>query len=741
MVNKTRRTPSIGKQSFDFENSQNVSRSMIEAGSQGTSRILAGLLAYKNTRLSSMYGEHTTTGAKFLRAFNMQTAAKWYDRFRATAKEDDNEDNEAQEKAIKSVHTTQSKQSAILVATWKRLDSIHGLLAVVASDVLDIKKVMTDSGKNPIKSRLLIKKVMAEEQAKVELRKKFAYKEEVERYGKEDPLEALKEEVDKLGDKIDALGNKKDDKGWLSKIWDMLKMSKLFGILSTIAGVIATIASVSGIILGFIKAMSDGMKKSHMRATDNIMTGDAWKRYEETGDLGEIHTSIEQSLQAGERDVEQRRKGVEAGTVKPVELANYEKRLADRKEWLQKSEELSDEQKKVAADYIKARDAKNAGVAPADWRNMKQTLINECSAAVKAGKMTRAEANDYLGLFDAYKAKCIAGELSNPSIAGFKAWAGGSQGAVTPETPPVKTPVLTPPTPPTPVTGEKKRHWWKPDKPKPAPNAPTSGRGTIGQAGTQATGTLAKKPASPGTLFPKTGMNNSEWDIYRNTLASIESEGAGGYSAVGGSGNAYDGRYQLGKAAKTDAARILGIPDPGHTPAARQAFRDNPELQEAMFAAYTVANHGYMNSSPIYRDLPRNKKIEALGYAHNQGHGKAKEWLRTGKVGKDGFGTKGTRYSEALAKNLSQSSGTMMADNVTPKSTVSGSTIDQQSRALNAANSPSAASPTVIVGPTNNTVVSNNGQKRKSDRADVLSNDNALVRIVMRDSKHPVLVG
>jgi hypothetical protein len=208
---------------------------------------------------------------------------------------------------------------------------------------------------------------------------------------------------------------------------------------------------------------------------------------------------------------------------------------------------------------------------------------------------------------------------------------------------------------------------------------------------------------------------------------------------VGGSGNAYDGRYQLGKAAKTDAARILGIPDPGHTPAAREAFRADPELQEAMFAAYTVANHGYMKSSNLYNKLPHHKKIEVLGYAHNQGHSKAKEWLRTGKVGADAFGTKGTKYSEALAKNLAQQSGPMMADNYQPTPTTNGNALDSQSRSLQAVNySPPTGTPNVIVGPTvNNTTVSQNA-RRKGDRADTLAKDNSLVRTAMKDVKHPV---
>ena len=154
------------------------------------------------------------------------------------------------------------------------------------------------------------------------------------------------------------------------------------------------------------------------------------------------------------------------------------------------------------------------------------------------------------------------------------------------------------------------------------------------------------------------GANKQQWDTYRNTIAQIESGGR--YDVAGGSGKYYDGRYQMGGPAKTDAARILGIPDPGHSDnpndPRRVAFRKNPELQEKMFAAYTLANHGYLSSNPNYQAKKTiEQKLQVLGYAHNQGAGGASKWMRTGKVGKDGFGTSGTKYSDALREAFKKS--------------------------------------------------------------------------------------
>jgi murein DD-endopeptidase MepM/ murein hydrolase activator NlpD len=163
--------------------------------------------------------------------------------------------------------------------------------------------------------------------------------------------------------------------------------------------------------------------------------------------------------------------------------------------------------------------------------------------------------------------------------------------------------------------------------------------------------------AAPGAydIASQLGATKEQWDIYRNTLAQIESGGR--YDIPGGSGKHYDGRYQMGAAAKKDAARILGIPYPGHSDdpnhPSRVAFRNNPELQERMFAAYTLANNGYLSSNPRYQSKQTaEQRLQVLGYAHNQGAGGASRWLNTGIVGRDGFNTKGTRYSDALARNF-----------------------------------------------------------------------------------------
>ena len=157
----------------------------------------------------------------------------------------------------------------------------------------------------------------------------------------------------------------------------------------------------------------------------------------------------------------------------------------------------------------------------------------------------------------------------------------------------------------------------------------------------------AKRATQKGTgVIGSMGFSDSDFNVFKKAVSQIESGGK--YDIAGGSGGHYDGKYQMGAAAKTDAARILGIQDPGHSTGARASFRGNPQQQEQMFEAYTKANHNFLMRNPDYANANSRRKLEILGYAHNQGMGAANEWLKTGKVGRDGFGTAGTAYPTAI---------------------------------------------------------------------------------------------
>jgi hypothetical protein len=162
---------------------------------------------------------------------------------------------------------------------------------------------------------------------------------------------------------------------------------------------------------------------------------------------------------------------------------------------------------------------------------------------------------------------------------------------------------------------------------------------------------------SDSNIVTSMGFSAEDWDLFRNTVAQIESGGT--YDIAGGSGDHYDGRYQLGAAAKTDGARYAGVVDPGHGPGAREAFRKDAELQEKLFAGFTKANHSYLMGVPEYKDSTPQRKLQILGYAHNQGMGGAENWMKTGVVGADGFGTKGTKYTDSIAAEFRKRSQKM----------------------------------------------------------------------------------
>jgi hypothetical protein len=178
-------------------------------------------------------------------------------------------------------------------------------------------------------------------------------------------------------------------------------------------------------------------------------------------------------------------------------------------------------------------------------------------------------------------------------------------------------------------------------------------------------------PQNAQNIVSSMGFSQEEWDLYRAAIAKIESQGSGGYSARGGSGDAYDGKYQLGSVAKQDAARIAGVRNPGDSSAGRQSFRDNPSQQEVFFAAYTKANLGYLSSNPRFVNASPEKKLEILGYAHNQGWSGADNYLNTGEVGADGFGTKGTKYTQGVAEEFRRAGRTPIKSEVQVKETAS----------------------------------------------------------------------
>lgn len=152
---------------------------------------------------------------------------------------------------------------------------------------------------------------------------------------------------------------------------------------------------------------------------------------------------------------------------------------------------------------------------------------------------------------------------------------------------------------------------------------------------------------NPATSPPAgVGMNQQQWDAFRQAIANRESSG-GNYSLKGGAGGRYDGAYQIGQDARSDVQKSLK-----DMPVTREQFRGNPSMQERYMAEYTRLNHERLMKNPAYAALSFQERMKILAYAHNQGATGAAEYLATGKAKRDGFGTLGTAFSNDVGNAL-----------------------------------------------------------------------------------------
>ncbi|MGX9982934.1 hypothetical protein [Methylobacterium fujisawaense] len=156
-------------------------------------------------------------------------------------------------------------------------------------------------------------------------------------------------------------------------------------------------------------------------------------------------------------------------------------------------------------------------------------------------------------------------------------------------------------------------------------------------------------PYEAKSLTEGVGVSQKQYDAYREGLTDIEGKS---YTQVGGAGGRYSGRYQFGPNEIRQTAVELG-----EKPPTRAQFLADPAMQERYMERYTLDHHNFlMRRSQKYRDLPPEKRLEILGYAHNQGAGRggALTYLESGKVGSDGFGTPGTAYFGPIRKRLAE---------------------------------------------------------------------------------------
>jgi len=781
----------------------NVTKAMQAAGWNPAARAKAGLKAWWNNKVQSSRGSgiRSRTSTKVARFIGLTKTADFIDRWMtgpAKPKKGKKGKKAPAEKAPSQATTaTSTTESGSLVGFKKQLDLITGIVQMTAEDVTDIKSLLMPKGVaaknkagdtqfaefNPLmpqgeqfhqvsqKGKLLaipprkdfqqsaqklaaqqtaelVLKIVEKDRAKAELRKKYAFKDEAEKYEEESPLTAINERLDSIEKK---LGEKKEGgifgmlalmvgglidklKDWLSPFLDpiksiagevmkigrwALKFGRLIG--KGLFGLVRT-------IWNSVKLMRWLMNPAGMAAmmAAAVVAGGAYL--------------LDKAMRKGaEEDIENLMKDTTA------------KLQRDQKQW---STPYTEEQKYEVYYKKNLETADKAAEArgPQHRMFMKQHLLTSDKLSAEEKAMARRYYQEKDGNVDAYLGQLA--EEAEVESGEYEEYGAGTEEVTTPEVPPV------PEVPKAPSSGGGPRRGGRRRQTIPAEvvaegsdtvdtnyaDVPVAIVTTAPRMDTVGeTGTVTKAEGIPyDRIKTKLGLSKGEWDIYRGTVASIESAGAGGYAAVGGAGDHYDGKYQMGEMAKKDAFRLMGKPYPGHgkkNSAARVAFRNDPMLQEQAFAAYTMANHGYLTSgSPKYKDLAKRKQLEVLGYSHNQGWSGGKNWLEKGIVGSDAFGTKGTKYSEALAKSFKSEPEERVASvTPSPTPTIPGAKIDSLTREKEAATS--AAATVAMVAPTtvvNNTNVSQTVGKRPAAKASVLTQDNSLVRGLTKDAQHPV---
>lgn len=178
-----------------------------------------------------------------------------------------------------------------------------------------------------------------------------------------------------------------------------------------------------------------------------------------------------------------------------------------------------------------------------------------------------------------------------------------------------------------------------------------TGWGAVGYAALHAEGLNKGESGAVDRLRARGAFGPDPFGAYARSVAGIEHAR---YDQMGGAGGKYAGKYQMGVGAIQDAAHRLHEAVP-----TQDQFLHDPAMQERFFKAYTEQNAAVLSSkSEDFRNASLSRQYAILAYAHNQGAGGALNWMRTGQVGHDAFGTAGTRYSDAATAAITAQGAT-----------------------------------------------------------------------------------
>jgi hypothetical protein len=201
-----------------------------------------------------------------------------------------------------------------------------------------------------------------------------------------------------------------------------------------------------------------------------------------------------------------------------------------------------------------------------------------------------------------------------------------------------------------------------------------------------------------------------DYKSYAQKIA--EKESGGNYKAVNTLG--YLGKYQFGAMALQDmglvkkGTSLKGLDDPSNwnIKGGKQAFLNNPELQEDTMLRYTKQNFSTLNRiGVVNKDSSPQEIAGYLAASHLLGPGGARD-LSKGKVGADAYGTSSASYFKVGSATQGAGSAVSLAS-ATPTSgpsvsSASASVADGQRQAM----TPSGGGTTVIDNSNKTTVAS-----------------------------------
>ena len=126
-------------------------------------------------------------------------------------------------------------------------------------------------------------------------------------------------------------------------------------------------------------------------------------------------------------------------------------------------------------------------------------------------------------------------------------------------------------------------------------------------------------------------------------------ESNGNYKAKNTLG--YLGKYQLGNLALIDLGYMKNKSWTGKDGmTSEKKFLNSPKVQDNIMYKYTKRNMRYLKSKRVFKYIGKKfhgilvTKSGLLACAHLLGAGGTSRMFRSGTVGKDAYGTKGTKY-------------------------------------------------------------------------------------------------